>query len=65
MNWDQISTLSHLMAAVQFKKAVIVPSSPGWSKPRPAAFMINLSGTILYKLFDLGMYIYKKKGEVK
>ena len=53
--------------AVKSKKAVVVPKGSNWSKPRPAAFMINLPGVVLLRLFDLGMYIYNKpnKGERK
>ena len=63
MNPHKISTLWELHMAVKSKKAVVVPKSPCWSKPRPAAFMINLPGAVIVKLFDSGMYIYKKKGD--
>lgn len=66
MDGDHISTLWQLQRAAKSKKSVIVPEGFVWSKPRPAAFMIHLPGIILLKLFDLGMYIYKKpnKGEI-
>ena len=67
MNPHKISTLWQLHMAVKSKKAVVVPKGSNWSKPRPAAFMMNLPGAVLIRLFDLGMYIYKNphKGERK
>lgn len=63
----QIKTLEGLRRAALDRKSVIVPNaehvrfSPPWNKPKPAAFMINLSGHILVHLFGIGMYIYKKE----
>ncbi len=67
MNPHKISTLWQLQMAIKSKKAVVVPKGFNWSKPKSAAFMINLPGVMLLRLFDLGMYIYKKpnKGERK
>ena len=64
---NKISTLRQLKVAVNDKQAVVVPLTHCWAKPRPAAFLIHQSGEMLIKLFDLGMYIYKKpnKGERK
>ena len=56
-----IRTLTGLKAAVKKRKAVVVPKSMTvWDRPKPAAVMIHLSGEILFKLFSMGMYIYKK-----
>lgn len=63
----QIKTLEGLRRASLDRKSVIVPHAghirfgPPWNKPKPAAFMINLSGHILVHLFSIGMYIYKKE----
>jgi len=56
----QINTLQGLEWAVKRKKAVVVPESMAWRKPMPAAVLINLQGAQLLKLFDIGMYVYKK-----
>ena len=63
----KIYTLWQLDMAVKSKKAVFVPEGFVWSKPKPAAVMINLPGAVLLRLFDKGMYIYNKphKGESK
>ena len=67
MNPLKISTLWQLQMAVKSKKAVIVPKSHCWAGPIPAAFVINQPGATLVRLFEMGMYIYKKpnKGEMK
>lgn len=57
---ERIKTLKQLKKLVLKKKAVIVPNTGAWRKPRPAAFMIHLSGEILLRLFERGMYEYKK-----
>lgn len=60
MKNNQIKTLNELMEAVSNKKAVIVPNSRPWDKPKPASFMINLAGIVLLRLFGIGMFIYNK-----
>jgi len=67
MNPHKIFTLWQLQMAVKSKKAVVVPKSYCWSRPRPAAVLIHQQAAALVKLFDLGMYIYKKpnKGDMK
>ena len=57
----QILTLQGLAWAVKNRKAVVVPKSWVFGKPRPAAVIINLQGKLLLDLFEKGMYIYKKK----
>lgn len=57
----QINNLNDLMDAVRNRKAIVVPNHPSWNFPRPASFLINVSGTTLYALFARGMYIYNKE----
>ena len=54
----QILSLKDLKKAVDEKRAVTVPGSPCFKGPIPAAFMINLQGTTLLNLFNMGMYIF-------
>ena len=54
----RIRTLKQLQDAAQNKRAVICPWSRVWKKPRPAAFVINLSGHLLCAMFERGMYLY-------
>lgn len=53
----RIRTLADLSILVDGKKAVYLT---GWNIIKPAAFVINLSGIIIYRLLTLGIYIYEK-----
>lgn len=57
---ERINDLENLWRAAKNKKAVVCPDLPAWKKPTPAAFMINLTGSTLLRLFDHGLYIYSK-----
>ncbi len=58
----KINTLRELDEARLAKKACIFqPKQPWHKKPIPAAFLINMTGDMLLRLFDNGMYIYKKQ----
>jgi|GEM_PF-3508846 len=59
-DWDKISTLGQLYMAAKQKKAVVVPDSYCWSKPKPAIVLLHQQGASLVRLFDKGMFIYKK-----
>jgi hypothetical protein len=62
----KIKTLVGLKSAALTKRAVIVPKSMVWGrKPSPAAFIINLSGEMLYRLFNLGIYLCPNKRRSK
>ena len=56
----QINTLCELEIAADNHYSVVVPRSTTWNKPKPAAFMIHLSGVILLRCFKSGMYCCKK-----
>ncbi len=58
---EKINNLDDLILARGNKKSVFVPNDMIWMKPKPAAFMINLAGCVLYRLFRYGMFIYHKK----
>lgn len=57
----RISGLYELESMAKAKKAVVVPGSSGFEKPKPAAFIINLSGAVLLRLFRMGVYLYTPK----
>lgn len=54
----RIKSLKQLEEAVINKKAVYCPHTN--FKGIPAAVMINMQGKLLLRLFNKGMYIYKK-----
>jgi hypothetical protein len=56
----KINSLYDLHDATLRKESIIVPHCPPWMKPCPAAFVMNLQGTVLLRLFKSGMYIYQK-----
>ncbi len=58
-----INDLYALSIAVDNKQSVYVPKSHAFLKPKPAAFIINLSGAILLRLFRTGMYVYEKQNK--
>ena len=57
----RLRTLSDIVDAVERRKSVVCPGLfPCWHKPRPAAFIINLSGAIIYPMLNKGIYLYEK-----
>lgn len=56
----RLNTLEELNQAKLNKQSVVVPSHRAWNKPKPAAFLMELSGTLLILLFKTGIYIYNK-----
>jgi hypothetical protein len=58
---DRITDLPGLFIAMTEKRSVVVPKYPIWRNPIPAAFIINLQGAVILKLFESGMYLYKKQ----
>lgn len=63
MKEKKIETLHQLRFVRDEKKAVICPKTICFNKPIPAAFVINMSGTILLSLFKSGMYVYQKPNQ--
>lgn len=54
-----VNDLTHLKRLASERRAVYCPRHATWAKwPKPAAFMINLSGVRLEQLFRLGLYVY-------
>jgi len=58
---EQITCLSDLWTAAYYRRAVVVPTDSTWEKPRPAAFVFNLPGAVIYRLLAAGMYVYQPK----
>jgi len=58
---SRIVDLDDLFALAQSHRSVVVPKLSVWKKPRPAAFMMNLTGQVLLELITAGMYEYKKE----
>ena len=58
----KINTLAQLSKAVSEKKAVICPMLEAFGKPKPAVFVLNMSGQMILRMILVGLYTYKKKG---
>ena len=62
---DQITCLSDLWTAAYYRRAVVGPTDSAWGKPRPATFVFNLPGAVIYRLIAAGMYVYQPKPKGK
>ena len=60
----RIYTLDDLYHSYSHRKSVI-SSSCMFSKPKPASWVINMSGQILHRLIKSGLYVYITKKEIK
>jgi len=60
----KIECLQDLYDIRRFRRSVVVPAWSVWKDPKPAAFMMNLSGEILLRMFNKGMYLYEPKRKV-
>ncbi len=57
----KIETLVELEAAADARRAVTVPASQCWAKPKPARFVLNLNGAVILRLFRSGMFLHESK----
>lgn len=58
---ERVTTLGQLRDLAYAKRAVVVPSTVCWAAPRPAAFMLNVSGGVLLRLMERGMFVYERR----
>jgi hypothetical protein len=59
----RINNLEQIEAAALLRRALIAKPGTCFSKPIPAAFIINLQGKIILRLIKHGLYLYQKKGK--
>ena len=59
-NPTQISTLFGLRAAANGRRSVVVPNGHCLRGPLPAAFVLNMTGAVIVRMFDMGMVVYEK-----
>jgi hypothetical protein len=58
---EKITSLERLIELAKERRSVQINHSWPAFKCKPAAFIVNMSGTIIQKMFDSGMYVYKKE----
>lgn len=56
---SRITTLDELMDAVRDRRAVVAPGTV-FEKPRGAAWIARLQGTIIHRLFNYGLFLYER-----
>jgi len=57
----KLTRIEQIQQAALNGKAVIVPKSPCFCKPKPAAFIISMQGRVICFLLAQGMYLYQSK----
>ena len=57
----RIRTLTDLVAISTSGRAVVIPSSRGFVKPKPAVFVVNLPARIVHEMLKKGVYLYVKE----
>jgi len=62
---SQIHTLADLAAARDSKQSVFCPTLRSFAKARPAAFIINYSGSIILMMLKSGLFVYNKPSPSK
>ena len=58
----RVFDLQQLSDLVTGRRSVYCPRVNGFTKPKPAAFIIQFSGAMLLRLLKSGMFVYEKKG---
>lgn len=61
----RVLNLQALDALMRARRSVVCPTSPCWCRPRPAAFVIQLTGEIILRLIQAGLYVYEKPAKVR
>jgi len=57
----RITTLEQLAAASAAKKAIVTRTQFFTNRHMPAAFILNMSGSVLHCMMRQGMFIYTPK----
>lgn len=56
---DQINTLQDLWVAAQRRQSVHIPGERGLGGPKPAAFIMNLTGQVILRMIERGLRVYR------
>ena len=58
---EKIDSLLKIKELAKSRKAVVCPKQPGFIKPKPAAFVMSMTGHCIAGLLAKGLYIYEPK----
>jgi hypothetical protein len=58
---EKITSLERLRELAIEKRSITTNWASPHFKCKPAAFVLNMTGSIIQKMFDCGMYVYKKE----
>jgi hypothetical protein len=56
---DAIHTLQDLWVAAQRRQSVHIPGGSGLAGPKPAAFVMNLTGQTIMRQIERGLRVYR------
>jgi hypothetical protein len=56
---DAIHTLQDLWVAGQRRQSVHIPGERGLGGPKPAAFVMNLTGQVIMRMIERGLRVYR------
>jgi hypothetical protein len=56
---DAIHTLQDLWVAGQRRQSVHIPGGSGLEGPKPAAFIMNLTGHVIMRMIERGLRVYR------
>lgn len=63
MKGNMVLSLHGLHEYALQKRAVCSTVMQGLQNPKPAAFVMNFSGTLILRLINGGLYLYEKEEE--
>ena len=63
--FDRITKLEHLRFLAEARRSVVCPRYYAWSKPKPAAVVLNLQARMVLRLIEEGLFVYHPKPKPK
>jgi len=59
---EKITSLARLRELAIEKRSITTNWASPHFKCKPAAFVLNMTGSIILRMIESGMYVYEKKG---
>ncbi|NIA16412.1 MAG: hypothetical protein GWP08_20315 [Nitrospiraceae bacterium] len=61
MKKRRIIDLNALAYAAEDRRSLVCPTWRAWAKPKPAAFVFQLSAQLVRRMIRAGLYVYEKE----